>query len=357
MSEQENASQPLALAFDSNGLVPVVAQDDATGTVLLLAYMNAEALERTLAEGILVLWSRSRGALWRKGEQSGNVLRLRELRVNCEGNSLLARVALEGAGACHEGYRSCYYRRLAAAPDATDGTLRASVVERQVFDPSAVYAASAALLPPADCGASPANRAQSGVGVRPTSPSRLSSSPRGPFPRREGGRGLGPDAALERDARELYAAYERLRDAAEVAGSNTAKLLQAPDRAATIALAIERAAQELDELRGVRDGTHSHAGGSQDVILEASQVGYWVMLAAVAAGHPYDAWRPHAAWLAGWRDAQTPPATIAVAAELAECAALLTAAGAICRACGVHPARVVAADLAAMQQKHPSTEA
>jgi hypothetical protein len=88
------------------------------------------------------------------------------------------------------------------------------------------------------------------------------------------------------------------------------------------------------------------------VILEASQVGYWTTLAAVAAGHPYDAWRPHTAWLAGWRDVQTPPATNPVSAELTECRALLIASGAACRAAGVHPAQVIAADLADMRAKH-----
>jgi phosphoribosyl-AMP cyclohydrolase len=330
MTTMTATQQPFTLRFDASGLVPVVAQDAESGEVLLLAYMNAAALERTLAEGILVLWSRSRGALWRKGEQSGNMLRVRELRVNCEGNSLLARVTLEGVGACHEGYRSCYFRRLDAHPD---GALTATVIAPRVFDPAAVYG-------------NPAAAAQD------NSATHSPTSPHGPFPAREGGRGLGPDAELERDARELYAAYERLRDAEQVPDSNTAKLLHAPDRAATVAFALARARQELGELRGVLDGTHTHAGGGgDDVILEASQVGYWTMLAVIAAGHPYDAWKPHVAWLAGWEDVQTPPSTSAVESDLAECVALLIAAGALCRAAGVHPARVVAADLAAMREK------
>jgi phosphoribosyl-AMP cyclohydrolase len=338
MTTMTASQQPFTLTYDAAGLVPVVAQDEASGEVLLVAYMNAEALQRTLAEGVLVLWSRSRGRLWRKGEQSGHTLRVRELRVNCEGNSLLARVALEGPGACHEGFRSCYFRRMEA--DA-GGTLRVTVVAPRVFDPTAVYGAPS-LVP-----------SQGGDGIDDTYDS---TSPRGPIPPREGGRGLGSDAALQRDARELYAAHERLRDADEIRGSNTSKLLHAADRAATVALTLERARQELDELRGVIEGTHAHAGVVEDVILEASQIGYWTTLAAVAAGHPYDAWHPHAAWLAGWHDVQTPPATSAVAAELAECAALLIAAGAICRTAGVHPTEVVAADLAAMRKKHLSTE-
>jgi len=338
MTTMTASQQPFTLTYDAAGLVPVIAQDEVSGEVLLVAYMNAEALQRTLAEGVLVLWSRSRGRLWRKGEQSGHTLRVRELRVNCEGNSLLARVALEGPGACHEGYRSCYFRRLDANPD---GTLRATVVAPRVFDPATVYRTPSAAP------------SRAGDGTDDTRDSTLHCDP---FPPREGGRGLGPDAALQRDARELYATYERLRDADEIPRSNTSKLLHTADRAATVALALERARQELDELRGVLDGTHAHEGGVEDVILEASQVGYWTTLAAVAAGHPYDAWQPHAAWLAGWHDVQSPPTTSAVAAELAECAALVIAAGALCRTAGVHPAEVVAADLAAMRKKHPSTE-
>jgi phosphoribosyl-AMP cyclohydrolase len=129
-------SMPFSVTFDDAGLVPVVAQEENTGAVLLLAWMNAEALARTLAEGVLVFWSRSRQSLWRKGEQSGNTLRLRELRVNCEGNSLLALVELEGAAACHEGYRSCYFRRLDPAPG---GALTAQVIAARQFDPEAVY--------------------------------------------------------------------------------------------------------------------------------------------------------------------------------------------------------------------------
>ena len=88
---QEDASAPNTalgpMKFDASGLVPVVVQDETTGDVVLLAYMNQEALRRTLAEGVLVLWSRSRGRIWCKGEQSGHTLRVSELRVNCEGTA------------------------------------------------------------------------------------------------------------------------------------------------------------------------------------------------------------------------------------------------------------------------------
>src|SRR5260221_9808973 len=109
---QEGASRSGAvlgpITLDASGLIPVVAQEETTGDVLLLAYMNEEALRRTLAEGVLVLWSRSRGRLWRKGEQSGHMLRVGGLRVNCDGNSFVARGRLEGPGACHMGYRAGY---------------------------------------------------------------------------------------------------------------------------------------------------------------------------------------------------------------------------------------------------------
>jgi phosphoribosyl-AMP cyclohydrolase len=115
-----------------DGLVPAVVQDDATGEVLMLGYMNAEALEATVATGEVTFYSRSRRRLWRKGEQSGHRLRLRELRVDCDADALLLRVEALGPGVCHEGYRSCFFRRL--EPDGT-----ATVVAERVFDPGEVY--------------------------------------------------------------------------------------------------------------------------------------------------------------------------------------------------------------------------
>jgi phosphoribosyl-AMP cyclohydrolase len=100
-----------ALRFDERGLIPVVVQDAENGDVLMLAWANREALERTLAEGRMVYWSRSRKELWRKGDTSGHVQHLVELRVDCDEDVLLARVHQEGA-ACHTGERSCFFRRL-----------------------------------------------------------------------------------------------------------------------------------------------------------------------------------------------------------------------------------------------------
>jgi len=115
-----------------DGLVPAVVQDVKTGEVLMLGFMNAEALRATLETGQVTFYSRSRKKLWRKGEQSGHVLRLRELRVDCDADAILARVEVPGPGVCHEGYRSCFFRRL-----SRDGA--AEVIAERTFDPARVY--------------------------------------------------------------------------------------------------------------------------------------------------------------------------------------------------------------------------
>ena len=100
--------------FDGSGLLPVIAQHEATGEVLMLAYMNAEALRLTLDTGEAHYWSRSRGRIWRKGETSGEVQQVMEVRVDCDQDALLITVRLKGTGvACHTGRRSCFYRALA----------------------------------------------------------------------------------------------------------------------------------------------------------------------------------------------------------------------------------------------------
>ena len=108
-----------AIAWNADGLAPAVAQDAATGEVLRLAGMNRESLARTLATGEAVDWSRSRAALWRKGETSGHLQRLVEIRLDCDADALLLRVEQVGGIACHTGRRRCFYRLLeagAAAP-------------------------------------------------------------------------------------------------------------------------------------------------------------------------------------------------------------------------------------------------
>jgi phosphoribosyl-AMP cyclohydrolase len=99
------------LAFDDHGLIPAVVQDARNGDVLMVAWMNRESLERTIEERRTVFWSRSRKELWRKGDTSGHVQHLEEVRADCDGDVLLVRVHQVGA-ACHTGERSCFFRRL-----------------------------------------------------------------------------------------------------------------------------------------------------------------------------------------------------------------------------------------------------
>ncbi|MFN0114990.1 MAG: phosphoribosyl-AMP cyclohydrolase [Paracoccaceae bacterium] len=100
---------PATLRYDAAGLIPAVAQDHATGAVLMLAWMNAEAVARTLATGEVTYWSRSRGAFWVKGETSGHRQRLVEMRLDCDGDALLLLVEQQGP-ACHTGTQSCFFR-------------------------------------------------------------------------------------------------------------------------------------------------------------------------------------------------------------------------------------------------------
>lgn len=100
------------LRFDDDGLIPVIAQDADSGEVLMMAWANRDALERTLAEGRMVYWSRSRQELWRKGDTSGHEQHWQELRVDCDADVLVARVHQRGA-ACHTGERSCFFRTVA----------------------------------------------------------------------------------------------------------------------------------------------------------------------------------------------------------------------------------------------------
>lgn len=102
---------PATLTYDANGLIPVIAQDHATAEVLMMAWMNAEAVAKTLASGRVTYWSRSRKAFWIKGESSGHVQSLVELRVDCDRDCLLALVEQQGP-ACHTNRRSCFYTAL-----------------------------------------------------------------------------------------------------------------------------------------------------------------------------------------------------------------------------------------------------
>ncbi|MEG1824511.1 MAG: bifunctional phosphoribosyl-AMP cyclohydrolase/phosphoribosyl-ATP diphosphatase HisIE [Cloacibacillus sp.] len=131
------------IKFDDKGLVPVVVQDAVTAEVLMTAWANREALEETAARGEMVFWSRSRNALWRKGETSGNTMKLLALRADCDGDTLLAQVEPAGP-ACHTGERSCFYRNLwgASADEATFlGRLWKFLELRKEDDPKESYTA------------------------------------------------------------------------------------------------------------------------------------------------------------------------------------------------------------------------
>ena len=105
------AEQLAGVRYDERGLVPAIAQDADTGQVLMLAWMNEESLQRILAEGRMVYWSRSRQELWRKGDTSGDRQFVREAFYDCDADALLFTVVQEGAGACHTGERTCFHRR------------------------------------------------------------------------------------------------------------------------------------------------------------------------------------------------------------------------------------------------------
>src|SRR6476661_4735350 len=117
-----------------DGLVTAVAQDAVTGHVLMVAHMNREAWEETLASGRAVYFSRTRKKLWRKGEESGNIQNVREIFVDCDGDSVLLKVEQVGGAACHEGYPSCFFRQV------TPGGLK--LVAERLFDPKDVYGKS-----------------------------------------------------------------------------------------------------------------------------------------------------------------------------------------------------------------------
>ena len=252
------------LKFDRQGLIPAVIQDDITGDVLMLAFMNQEAFQRTRETGYTHFFSRSRNTVWRKGEQSGHVQEVRAIFVNCEENSLLLRVIQHGAGACHMGYRSCYYRRL--QPDGTYET-----VAERLFEPEVVYANAPA------------------VGAQFIAP-------------------------LETAMRQLYDAYLYLRDHDLSEESNTSRLLhesldrvgqgtinQAHTTAPWLYL-VSRLADELQELADVQRGEHVHSGQQPDTILEGSQVGYWLLLLAATAKLHYDDFTPHVSMLRGYNE-------------------------------------------------------
>ena len=256
------------LKFDRQGLLPVVIQDDGSNDVLMVAFMNEEALRLTRETGYTHFYSRSRAAIWHKGEQSGHTQEVRAIFVNCEENSLLIRVQQVADAACHMGYRSCYYRQL--LPDDSY-----EMVAERIFDPEIVYASTE--LPP-----TPSQVASFDFPIAidyTTSNEKLSPQ-------------------LETTMRLLYSAYLYLRDHDLSEQSNTSYLLQ--ERSPHYL--ITRLADELQELADVQTGEHVHSGRGPDTILEASQVGYWLLLIAAIYQLTYEDITPHTAILQGYQD-------------------------------------------------------
>jgi phosphoribosyl-AMP cyclohydrolase len=281
--------------FDDAGLIPVIVQEDASQRVLMLAFMNQEALRLTQETGRAHYWSRSRNKLWRKGETSGNEQVVTDLRVNCERNSLLMSVIQQGA-VCHDGYATCYYRRV-----TEDGSLQ--IVEERRFDPAVVY-------------------------------------------------GSGP--SLSELTRAQMAAYQYLRDHDLGAESGTSRLLRNPGKSVS-----HRVADELTELAGVLAGEHRHSDPLADTRLEASQVIYWLLVEALRLGYGWEQVRPDLALAmpdAPPRD--TTIALLRAAAQqwrpltagtLEQVQSTLSLVAASCHVAGVDPAEMVAADLAALR--------
>ena len=139
VSSLSSSSRVRAMSKESTGpnfataetLLPAIAQDHATGEVLMLAYMNQEAFEKTLQSGQAVYFSRSKGRLWRKGEESGHVQLVRQVLVDCDRDTILLRVEQQGPGSCHMGYKSCFFREF------SEGGLK--VIQERAFDPDQTY--------------------------------------------------------------------------------------------------------------------------------------------------------------------------------------------------------------------------
>ena len=130
-----NSEVPMIDFEKSGGLVPAIAQDAATGQVMMMAWMNKESFDETVRTGRACYWSRSRGKLWRKGEESGHVQEVKEIFIDCDADTILLKVNQIGGAACHEGYASCFFRKL------EQGELK--IIAERLFDPKAVYGAKA----------------------------------------------------------------------------------------------------------------------------------------------------------------------------------------------------------------------
>jgi phosphoribosyl-AMP cyclohydrolase len=126
--------------FGPDGLIPCITTDATTNEVLMFAFMNAESLAQTIKTKKATYWSRSRNKFWIKGEESGNVQLVKEIRVDCDQDVLLLKVENVGGAACHNGYKSCFYRKLTDGASAEDSaTLKLEFAAPRVFDPATVY--------------------------------------------------------------------------------------------------------------------------------------------------------------------------------------------------------------------------
>lgn len=138
--EQVEEGDELAPKFDKDGFIPVVTTDYHSGEVLMHAYMNREALAKTIELGEAVYWSRSRQVLWHKGATSGLVQKVVEMRIDDDQDTVWLRVEVAGGASCHVGYRSCFYRTVPVGPAAKSGAIKLGYTETEkVFDPKAVY--------------------------------------------------------------------------------------------------------------------------------------------------------------------------------------------------------------------------
>lgn len=218
----------LLIDFAANPLVPVVIQDDASRNVLMVAFMNQLAFERTLETGFVHFWSRSRNKLWKKGETSGHTQEVVSMAINCEDNSLLIQVVQTGA-VCHTGHLTCYYRQVLPG-----GTLFET--SDPVFDPESVY--------------------------QPHKPT------------------------IEQ---VWFGAYEYLRDNDLSEVSQTSRIFHELGP-----IPFNRIGDELEELAGVLSGEHVHLDRESDLLLEGSQVLYWVAVCGAICQFHYnsDLWIP-----------------------------------------------------------------
>ena len=119
--------------FDKNGLIPVIAQDAESGQILMAAYMNAQALETTIKTGLATYYSRSRRKLWKKGEQSGHIQKVKQILTDCDQDCIILKVTVD-AGQCHTGYNSCFYRAL-----SKENPEKLEFIAKKVYDPTKTY--------------------------------------------------------------------------------------------------------------------------------------------------------------------------------------------------------------------------